>query len=204
MVEQDLERLMRHRLHRKDDETWALITGENGPLRSFHTKILGAYALGMFDSATLDNLQIVRRIRNGFAHAKKPLDFKNKLVTDELSKIRPPSKGPRKAYLYAARGDREPREGYAMLCLLLSKLMAGKMLVSLKAKQKRVTRQKLQPRAIANILLAQLSSAERAQLSTQEPTPPDHQSEHPKSAVSKESLDIPSQRVSSPRRNTGR
>jgi hypothetical protein len=87
LVEHELEGLLRRRLHRKDDDTWLDLTGDNGPLGTFDKKIKTAHALGICDDLTRKNLNIVRNIRNAFAHSKKLIDFEHELVVDELKKM---------------------------------------------------------------------------------------------------------------------
>jgi DNA-binding MltR family transcriptional regulator len=70
LVEHGLETLLRSRFKLQDDETWAMLTRDNGPLKSFYFKIAMGYALGIYDQRMHDDLNIVRNIRNAFAHSK--------------------------------------------------------------------------------------------------------------------------------------
>ena len=87
-VEHELEMTLRGRLSKNDDDTWLALTGDEGPLGTFSKKITAAYALGVCDDITRSNLNIVRAIRNAFAHAKKLIDFDNELIASELKKVR--------------------------------------------------------------------------------------------------------------------
>lgn len=49
--------------------------GPDKPLGSFRNKILIAHALNIFGDDTFRNFEIVRGIRNAFAHAKIPISF---------------------------------------------------------------------------------------------------------------------------------
>jgi hypothetical protein len=49
--------------------------GPNAPLGSFSNKITLAYAMDLFGNETKTNLDIIRSIRNAFAHAKLPITF---------------------------------------------------------------------------------------------------------------------------------
>jgi hypothetical protein len=51
LVENDLEELLRHRLRRKDNETWLWLLSDIGSLATFHHKIAMGYALGGLLSA---------------------------------------------------------------------------------------------------------------------------------------------------------
>jgi DNA-binding MltR family transcriptional regulator len=86
MVEHELDELLRCRLKHKDDNTWAMLTADHGPLYSFSAKIAMGHALGIYDQATFNDLTIVRKIRNAFAHSKKPIQFDHPAVIAELKK----------------------------------------------------------------------------------------------------------------------
>lgn len=86
MVEHELERLLQSKLKHKDDQTWAMLIADNGPLRSFYTKIAMGYALGVYDKGMYNDLNIVRNIRNAFAHSKKLIQFDHPAVATELRK----------------------------------------------------------------------------------------------------------------------
>jgi hypothetical protein len=47
--------------------------GVNSPLGAFSNKFEVGYALGIFGDQTKSNLDIIRTVRNAFAHAKIPL-----------------------------------------------------------------------------------------------------------------------------------
>jgi hypothetical protein len=58
---------------RRDD-----IFDYEGPLGAFSKRIKVAYALGVFNSVVRDELEIIRDIRNAFAHSIIPLSFSTK------------------------------------------------------------------------------------------------------------------------------
>jgi DNA-binding MltR family transcriptional regulator len=86
LVEHHLEQLLRSKIKRKDDETWKLLVADNGPLKSFYSKIAMGYALGIYDTNMRGDLNIVRNIRNAFAHSKKLIQFDHPAVVKELKK----------------------------------------------------------------------------------------------------------------------
>jgi hypothetical protein len=67
-----LERAIRSRL--RNDGAGALF-GPNGPLGNFSNKIAFGYSLGLYEVRTRHDLNLIRRIRNGFAHCQLPLRF---------------------------------------------------------------------------------------------------------------------------------
>jgi hypothetical protein len=87
MVEHDLETLLRNKFKHKDDQTWSILTERDGPLHSFFSKIVTGYALGIYNKTVLDDLHILRNIRNVFAHSKKLIQFDHHLLVKELKKV---------------------------------------------------------------------------------------------------------------------
>ena len=61
--------------HLTGDETDRLF-GPDQPLGSFSAKIKLAYAMGVCDRKDAQNLEVIRAIRNAFAHNAKPMSFK--------------------------------------------------------------------------------------------------------------------------------
>jgi hypothetical protein len=55
-----------------------------GPLSSFYSCIDMAFALGVFGPVFRGDLHVVRRIRNGFAHAQVPVTFDTPHVVGEI------------------------------------------------------------------------------------------------------------------------
>jgi DNA-binding MltR family transcriptional regulator len=86
MVEHELEKLLRPKFKRKDDRTWNVLVKRNGPLSTFSSKIVTGYAFGIYKEDVRDDLDIVRNIRNAFAHSKKLIDFDHPAVVEELTK----------------------------------------------------------------------------------------------------------------------
>lgn len=54
----------------------------DGPLGSFSNKITMGYALEIFGEITKQNLDVIRHVRNVFAHTKKHIDFNTKEIVD--------------------------------------------------------------------------------------------------------------------------
>src|SRR6266478_1236013 len=81
-IEFSLEYAILIRLKRNDEKTVKLLVDRDGPLSGFYAKIQLAYALGVFESDALYDLNIIRRVRNAFAHSPRPIDF----TTEEIKK----------------------------------------------------------------------------------------------------------------------
>lgn len=77
-------------LEHRDEKTVEKLTGMGGALSSFSQKIEMGYALGLYDEEVRHDLNIVRTIRNAFAHTEKPINFRTKEVKDEWAKIKSP------------------------------------------------------------------------------------------------------------------
>jgi DNA-binding MltR family transcriptional regulator len=75
-------------LPRRDDRTVESLLGRDGPLENFYGKNHLGYALGIYGSTTLSNLEAVRRIRNAFAHSPLRITFETKQVAAEAQKIK--------------------------------------------------------------------------------------------------------------------
>jgi hypothetical protein len=58
------------------------------PLASFDAKIRIAYAIGLYGPVVRHDLDIVRKVRNGFAHAQRPLTFETPQIAREVAKGR--------------------------------------------------------------------------------------------------------------------
>jgi hypothetical protein len=102
MVEVELEKALRKRFARSDDETWGRLTSDIGPLNTFHQKIETAYALKIVDEKLRDDLVLIRKVRNAFAHTRRMIDFDEEAVAVEVNKfktaVRPRPKKPRELF----------------------------------------------------------------------------------------------------------
>jgi DNA-binding MltR family transcriptional regulator len=81
--------------------------GRFGPLSSFSSRIDVAYCLGWIGPETYRDLNLLRKIRNDFAHAHEPVTFSDAAVQSRCSELQIP-KGfgyrlkPRDQFLFAA------------------------------------------------------------------------------------------------------
>jgi hypothetical protein len=83
-IEYDLESCLRSRIKPKSDEIWLSIVTDRGPLSSLSAKIQMAYAMRIIDESMRNDLDIVRVVRNAFAHSRVLLKFHHELVVAEL------------------------------------------------------------------------------------------------------------------------
>ncbi|MCC7596730.1 transcriptional regulator [Janthinobacterium sp. FW305-129] len=57
------------------DATTQLVEGFNAPLGTFSSRIKAAYSIGLITKEQFQDLEILRKIRNEFAHNWKPVDM---------------------------------------------------------------------------------------------------------------------------------
>jgi DNA-binding MltR family transcriptional regulator len=86
-AERALERTLIAHFPKLDAYTFEMLASRAGPLSSFFSKIHLAFALGLLDSKTRNNLEIIRKIRNVFAHAPKAVSFQTSLIVKECHKL---------------------------------------------------------------------------------------------------------------------
>lgn len=140
-VEHELEVSIRRRFPHVDDNTWSMMLSDNGPLSSFFAKIILGRGFKIYDDEMMDNLHIVRSIRNAFAHSKKLIGFDHELVEAELRKTHI-QKGKYKKYLRDIQKVSEnPKGSYVSLCFVLSLTLMRKRTASLRAKNRKLRRQ---------------------------------------------------------------
>jgi hypothetical protein len=58
-----------------------------GPISDFSAKIKMGYVLGIFGKTTRSDLDLIREIRNAFAHSLQPISYKTKEVTDMCDRL---------------------------------------------------------------------------------------------------------------------
>ncbi|QND70007.1 MltR family transcriptional regulator [Tardiphaga robiniae] len=63
-----------------------------GPLSTFHSRILLGFALGMYDQQTREEMIIISRIRNFFAHTIKAIDFNDATIAQLCAELGFPSR----------------------------------------------------------------------------------------------------------------
>jgi hypothetical protein len=86
-VERQLEQWIISVLPRNDPATVKRLVGRDGSLGGFYSKIELGYALALYDETTRDNLNIVRSIRNEFAHTPQAIDFETAEIRTEVDKL---------------------------------------------------------------------------------------------------------------------
>jgi hypothetical protein len=88
MVEDALESWLRFNMSESltpDDEN--RLTGPQGVIGTFSSKIILGFAFNLFGPTTRHDLDLIRNIRNEFAHSRRPLDFKLREVEDVCAQL---------------------------------------------------------------------------------------------------------------------
>jgi Mannitol repressor len=85
----------------------------NGPLTDFYAKNHLAFAMGIIPQALLKDLEVLRRVRNAFAHAPAPMRFSDAPITNECRKMRShPIHFKEKAHEFPEEFGRSERENF--------------------------------------------------------------------------------------------
>lgn len=123
LVEAYIDRLLRAMLTRRDDKTWQDMVGENGPLKTFFSKSVLAYGLALIDEDQKANVNVVRNIRNAFAHSRHVLTFRNELIIRELKSAKIPKNLPaaeqEQLRNVIAAAEEDPQLSYVGLCFII-------------------------------------------------------------------------------------
>lgn len=81
-----------------------LLFDNNGPLGTFSSKILMSFSLGLISKIELDDLQIIRKIRNEFGHSSSILNFESnkfKAQCNNLKLVHKSQNNPRNKFITA-------------------------------------------------------------------------------------------------------
>ena len=124
VVERELEMSIKSRLRKIAEKEWeSILSDKEGPLGTFDRKIKFASYLGILDANMQTNMDIIRNVRNKFAHTKRLISFEHHFIADELAKIIAP-KGNKKSFSISSKLD--PQWRYVSLCFHCIRLMSKK------------------------------------------------------------------------------
>jgi DNA-binding MltR family transcriptional regulator len=115
-VDQALELAISTHFDAEEDVISLIFDGNaNGPLADFTSRIKMGRALGIYPAVIKEELDLIRHIRNAFAHSWDKLEFTDKAVTEASAQLhlpyhfkqnplkQPPVWTPKNRYLYSAR-----------------------------------------------------------------------------------------------------
>ncbi len=113
--------LFLHDWQKRDEELFS----NRGPFADFSARIGTSHAFGIIGPQTHHDLNLIRRIRNEFAHTLKSLDFASAPIASRCSELKLPDevKGSFRPPPYDQISD--PRDRYLFVCsYVMSQLMA--------------------------------------------------------------------------------
>jgi DNA-binding MltR family transcriptional regulator len=87
LVENALEQALDHLMGKLPEGVREAVYRDDGPLATFAQKITMAHALEIIGPVTYANLRNIRQVRNAFAHAKVPINFKTAEVAAVCSDL---------------------------------------------------------------------------------------------------------------------
>ncbi len=87
-----LKRKLRALFRKGNSDTRRKLFDMNGPFSGFSSKILAAYTLGWIDSDIFHDINLVRKIRNLFAHELHGIDLESSRLQQLIEKFRIPSR----------------------------------------------------------------------------------------------------------------
>lgn len=87
ILEAKLEELIQQKLINKRPALKNELFSNQGPLSTFHGKIVVGEAFGIITSPMAGDLKIIKNIRNVFAHAKQQLDFDHPDIAAQIAEV---------------------------------------------------------------------------------------------------------------------
>jgi DNA-binding MltR family transcriptional regulator len=88
MLEALLEELLTTKMRPLNKSQKSVLFDGDSPLATFSAKIKIAHAFSIISDDVCANLDLIREIRNAFAHAKRNLSFSTKEVSDVCARLR--------------------------------------------------------------------------------------------------------------------
>ena len=123
LIEHELEQQLRKKFKRKDDSTGTRLTDDGAPLGTLSAKLTAGYAFGLYDEISLRNLNLIREIRNVFAHSKRLITFDEPSIAHAIRCISMPNKRNSRLYrnlqLVAKDAREDPRLAFQGLCVTM-------------------------------------------------------------------------------------
>ena len=89
-IENLLERKLGTLFTKGNSKTRQKLYDLNGPFSSFSSKILAAYSLGWIDSDIFNDINLVRKIRNEFAHKLHGVDLESSKIRGLIDEFKTP------------------------------------------------------------------------------------------------------------------
>jgi DNA-binding MltR family transcriptional regulator len=91
LLEEYLRQLLKVFMVNESSEVEELISEQNSPLGSFYARTRAAFCLGLISPGTRSDLDIIRRVRNEFAHGLHGLSFDDTSISDRCKNLKYPN-----------------------------------------------------------------------------------------------------------------
>lgn len=85
-IDVELEKLLKKKLIGSEKHIKEILSF-NGPLGTFSSKIKLSYSLGLIDKVMMDDINVLRKIRNEFAHSDEAISFNTQNIIDLCSNL---------------------------------------------------------------------------------------------------------------------
>ena len=108
-VERNLERVIRSRMVRLTKTRYRELFVALGPLASLSAKTKLAYAMRIVGRTGVTDLDLIREIRNQFAHSFHPLTFRTREIAKACRRLRTPEAGVKSMRRAPSKGEPERR-----------------------------------------------------------------------------------------------
>jgi hypothetical protein len=89
-LENALQFAISNKLQANEDRRKELFEHDSSPIGTFSKKIIIGHTIQLFRDETRNNLEIIRAIRNAFAHAKIPIAFDTKVIMNACAFLKLP------------------------------------------------------------------------------------------------------------------
>jgi DNA-binding MltR family transcriptional regulator len=124
-VESAIEAIIESSLPLNSKKDLEPLYARDGALSSLYSKIHLGYAMGLYDDKIRDDLNVIRRVRNAFAHTRRPIDFGTPEISDEcrrITSVNDPTH-PASTIFAIDKGNSDERSLYIMAGLAISKYL---------------------------------------------------------------------------------
>lgn len=132
MIENELENLLKRSLIPSTKRSDDLFDTATSPLGNFSSKIIMAYRLGIISKKLYNSINIIRKIRNQFAHDIYECNFGNEKVKDKVRQLENMTKIVEQEPQLSEKLKNSPRNQFQLICTkILFYLSTGKTISSI-------------------------------------------------------------------------
>ena len=139
LVERTLERVILSRMTRLTRKQRLNLFDGMAPLSSFSAKIKIAHALAIIGPQATTDLDIIKDIRNVFAHSFHPLTFRRKEIATYCRRLKTPERSVKLGIKLDSKPwpPRDPKIRFQVSCWIFFTALSGKAVAGPRAKRSR-------------------------------------------------------------------